>query len=452
MLVNRFLLFSLIFLVACTSTAAESTPVAPESVEATGPALAADTPVPAATDTSPPPTDTPAPAPTDLSPPPTDTPQPAVPTEQPAASPTPEPLAETVLPETNEFGWLVLTIDSGTKPALVIDRQDRPHVVYMTELDHGYVKYAQIMGIRYTPVTVAEGYFYGPPAIDVGPDDRPYIVYHDHQDLTFLPEKGDAVLATLADGNSWDLSTIAHPGHDGWDNDIAIDSQGTIHTASVDPSQFGSQDGVEYAVLTETGWAVESIGSGPIAYEFGTDIAIDPAGLPGITYHDDVAGLLKYAHRDGEGIWTITTVDEDGNTGKFTALDFDGTGRPHISYFVEASQTGGTVRYAFWNGTAWQIEDVAQVTNVRQGFVGARHLTWLRLDSQDRPHVAFNDQSQLGYAVREEGGWQVTTVAQAGATPFAQLVVMDLDSRDRPHLVYALGTPPEGEIQYATLP
>jgi hypothetical protein len=208
---------------------------------------------------------------------------------------------------------------------------------------------------------------------------------------------------------------------------------------------------VEYAG-SSTSWQVEAIGSGPIAYEFGTAVNVDNQDQPGITYYNDVAGVLEYAHRSADGVWTITPVDDSGRAGKFSALDFDAGGQPHISYFAEASSTSGTIRYAFWDGSAWQIEDVDQVTDVKQGFIGARHLTWLRLDSQGRPHLAFNDQSQLKYAVKTDGGWQIEVVGEKGPNPFGQLVMMELDSRDRPHLVYTVFTnpnAPEGIVKYA---
>jgi hypothetical protein len=163
--------------------------------------------------------------------------------------------------------------------------------------------------------------------------------------------------------------------------------------------------------------------------------------------------VLEYAHRSADGVWTITTVDEGGRAGKFSALDFDADGQPHISYFAEESPSSGTVRYAFWDDSAWQIEDVDNVTDVKQGFVGARHLTWLRLDSQGRPHLAFNDQSQLKYAIKTDGGWQIEVVGERGPNPFGQLVMMELDRQDRPHLVYTVFTDPsqpEGVVKYAT--
>ena len=79
--------------------------------------------------------------------------------------------------------------------------------------------------------TVSEGYFYAPLDMAIDDDDRIH---------------------------------IANPGHDGWDGRIAIDPAGDVHIVSIDPSQFGSSSGVEWAVRSNGEWAVEEIGSGRI--------------------------------------------------------------------------------------------------------------------------------------------------------------------------------------------
>ena len=381
---------------------------------------------------------------------------PLAPTATPLPTNTPLPPTPTPLPATDETvnpNWQAETIAMGIKPAIALDSQDQPHLTYMVESEHGYVKYARPEGTGWFYQSVAEGYFYGPPAIAVDLTDSPHIVYHDHQDTNFVPEKGDAVKARLRAGE-WFLATIAHPGHDGWDNSLVVDSQNIVHTASIDPSQFGSVDGVEYAVFAEPR-LVEQVGSGPITYEFGTAIAVDSNDNPAITYFDDVAGVLQLAQRDPNEGWRIETVDNGIgylSAGKFSSLAYDANDGIHITYWVEESESAGLIRYAYGNGNTWQIEDIDRVDAVEQGPLGARHLTWLALDSQGQPHVAYNDLQFLKYAVRTDTGWQLEVVAEAGSVPFGQLVVLDIDSADQPHLVYTIFTQPiipEGVVRYA---
>ena len=141
-----------------------------------------------------------------------------------------------------------------------------------------------------------------------------------------------------------------------------------------------------------------------------------------------------------------------GLTAVTLSLDFDSNDLPHISYIATSGNTGGIVRYATWDGTAWQIEAVAELDQIVVGIVGARHVTWLRVDTLDQPHIVYSDQLEVGYAKRgADGVWTETAVATAGPSFFGQNVVLDLDSQDHPHIVYAIGTPPEGIIRYVIL-
>ena len=143
---------------------------------------------------------------------------------------------------------------------------------------HGFIKFAKWNGDGFDISNVADGYFYGPIDVAFGPDDRPHIAWHDHQNPDMVnPEVGDAVHAVLTDGE-WDVESVFSDGHDGWDTAIAVDSQGNVHMAGVDPFQFGRMEGIEYYYFDGEGWTVEQIGSGPINYAGGIALAVDSSG------------------------------------------------------------------------------------------------------------------------------------------------------------------------------
>ena len=77
---------------------------------------------------------------------------------------------------------------------------------------------------------VASGYFYGPLDL-VMRGASPIINYHDH-------DREDQVVAIRAE-LGWSLNPINHPGHDGWNNTVAIDGAGRLHTLTTDPLDFG---------------------------------------------------------------------------------------------------------------------------------------------------------------------------------------------------------------------
>jgi len=86
------------------------------------------------------------------------------------------------------------------------------------------------------------------------------------------------------------------------------------------------------------------------------------------------------------------------------------------------------------------------------GFVGARNITSLAVDSEGNPWIAYSDEKKLKLAVWAGSGWQVQTIVDAGSKTLGQLVSMKLDSQDLPHVAYFEVTnkgPLEGLVKYA---
>jgi hypothetical protein len=341
--------------------------------------------------------------------------------------------------------WVTEEVGAGIKPAFAIDEAGVIHVAFLTEEEHGGVFYANNASGSFDTETVAEGYFYGPVDIAVSADGVPYIAYHDHQDQSFKEELGDEVVAALLDGK-WELTTVADEGHDGWDNAIVLDAQTNWHTAAIDPAQFGSQSGVEYATNAGGSLEVSQVGSGPISYEFGTSIALRPDGAPGITYYNDAEQRLEFALLGPDG-WSVEVVDADGDAGRYSALAYDANGNPHISYFVANNRTSGTIRYASWDGSQWQIEDVDNIENIRMGHVGARKITSLVIDRDGEPHLAYSDQDRMVYARKDAGSWTMQEVDTAGYQPLGQLVELLLNGDENPELIWFQ---PSGKVMYTS--
>ena len=221
------------------------------------------------------------------------------------------------------FSWEVLDVDDGVKPAIALTSDDVPFVAYMLEARPGFVKNAVWNGTGWDIATLSTGYFYGPLDIAIGPDDAAHISYHDH-------DEEDAAYA-IWNGTEWNVTVIPARGHDGWDNRIAVDSRGKPHISAIFPREFGGA-GVEYYGIDASGqWMVESVGTVPLTYQFATSIAIDPQGVPHITFYTQDTNDLALASRTDAG-WTINTVDDDGDTGRFASLIIDEEGRFHISY------------------------------------------------------------------------------------------------------------------------
>lgn len=260
--------------------------------------------------------------------------------------------------------------------------------------------------------TVSEGYFYAPLDMAIDDDDRIH---------------------------------IANPGHDGWDGRIAIDPAGDVHIVSIDPSQFGSSSGVEWAVRSNGEWAVEEIGSGRIPYEFGVALAVDDDGRLNVAYHDgerdlNTSGLgadRMYAVLE-DGAWTIEAVDTDGDVGKFPSIALDSSNRPHITYLERTGEETGTVRYTYHDGDEWIFSSIDELDDLELAFSGARRTTGVALDEEDNAYVAYSDRLVLRFARRMEQGWEIEDVTgpiESGQF-LAQFVSLEIEDDCRPHLAF----------------
>jgi hypothetical protein len=324
----------------------------------------------------------------------------------------------------------------------------------MLERQDGWVRVASLSDGEWAIDEVARGYFYGPPDIAVGTDGVIHAAYHDHQGQSFDLAKGDAVYLRRDDAG-WISIPAADDGHDGWDNRITVDATGRPHMVGIDPLEFDGS-GIEYYGLSDDGtWMVEQLGSGPQTYKYATSVAVDPAGTPWISYHDGSTGELKLARRTADG-WDIETVDDRGDTGLFSELAIDAGGGQHISYFEKVDDSSGTVRYAFRPDveTAWEYADVDTLDAMFFGFTGARNITSLALDQDQRPWIAYSDELVLKLAEPADGEWQLETIAETSIdAPFGQIVSLDVDGSGRPHIAYSIISSKgelDGTIAYAT--
>ena len=337
--------------------------------------------------------------------------------------------------------WWVADIGNGVKPSFDFDADGRIHVMGMFEVFGGDVWYssAETMFGPWSPTTVSNGYFYGPGDLRVDPSGTVHIAWHDH-------EPGNPAAATVMPGGQISTILIGSPGHNGWDNTLAISSSGTVHMSTINPSNFGATDGLEFRSFDGTTWTHESTipGSGPVMYGFNTGLAMDTAGNPHMAYCGSIdwvdPGDLKYATRTG-GVWQVSSVVTGGIRGRFPSLALDALDRPHIAWMdIDAvDHSLATVRYGVLTAGVWDIEVIDTLTDVKLGFPDARKSVSLVLDSQWRPHVAYSDQKVIRYACKPSGAWGFQTVIQHSQPTYRGLVVLRLDPDERAGIIFWQG-------------
>ncbi len=153
-----------------------------------------------------------------------------------------------------------------------------------------------------------------------------------------------------------------------------------------------------------------------------SEIAVDAAGRPHISYEDATTQSLKHAWHDGVA-WNLETVRAVGCTEIFTSLALDSLGRPHIAY-----HSCGSLNHSWWTGIAWIHETVSSPS------VG-RHNS-LALDSADRPRISYYDDGNrwLQYAEWNGTAWNIQAADTANLV--GEWNSLALDSLERPHISY----------------
>lgn len=328
-----------------------------------------------------------------------------------------------------KYTWEVSEVDgAGAKPSIAVGASRTPYIAFMSEDMPGFVKSAVLHAGAWDIATVATGYLYGPLDIALDLDGSPHIVWHDH-------DNEDGAYSRLENGK-WVNTGIQNSGHDGWDINVAIDSTGSPHVLAVDPSQFGSRNGLEYATFDGQSWTVETVGTGPLPYEFGNAIAIDSQDRPHIVWFDDQGQDLKYALKDG-GDWTISTVDSAGDVGRYPSLALDQDDNPVVSYYQTLSETSGAIRLARWDGSGRNAQRIDQLDDVFPGFFGARKNSSVVVDPDGNPIVAYSDESVVKLAAWNGSAWDIQTVATADGDDLGQQVSLALGPQGVLHLTFA---------------
>jgi hypothetical protein len=344
--------------------------------------------------------------------------------------------------------FTITRVDSGTKPDIAIDASGQALIAYMLERigAEGWVKVINADGSNSEQIHT--GYVYGPLDIAAGADGRVAVGYHDH-------DREDGAIA-IHQGGAWAVTQIVNGGHDGWDSSVELGPNGDAYYLGVDPSQFGSAEGVEFATLSGGAITVQGLGSGPQPYEWGVDIAVGPAGELAAVFFDAGNKDLIFALQAGDG-FALAPIYSEGDAGRFAVLELDDAGLGHVAFFQSSAAVsdvgpapGDIVYGAQAADGSWSFEVVGRVNAEVLGFEGARRTVALQL-VDGNPVVAFIDTETLSFAERGSNGWSTTLVAQSDGDPL-QVVGLAVDGAGEPHITYSTVTangPLDGEIWYA---
>ena len=354
--------------------------------------------------------------------------------DSPASPDDGEDMVASCVPSGSIAGWQFTRVGVGAKPAIAVGVDGTVHAAFMNEAMDGWVRYASLSAGASSPGSsedIANGYFYGPIDIVLTDDGQPRILYHDH-------DREDQVLA-IRSGGGFTLLPMTNVGHDGWYPTGVVGPDGTLHTATYDPSGFSGR-GLNYGGWDGSNWNIELAAPGSFDYKGGTAIVYTPDAIYA-AFFDDVAGVGKIATRVGPNTWTVSTIEPLGgrsDVGRFPDMEVDPDGSTlHLVYLAVEASGGGVIRYAKGTVGSFEFQDLISVTDFTLGFSGARDIATLHLTENGEPIVAIQTRSET--TVLRVGTQVVETLAQfqaqSGVT-FMQQTEVVVDGSGQVHVIW----------------
>ena len=352
---------------------------------------------------------------------------------------------EVALARRSGASWQVEKVAPGcvtVGKALVMDDQDKPHIVFSNHCD-GKLTYMHKNDSGWETIPVTDiGYY---PGLALDSTGRPHVVYGSDE---------SQIYATLK-GTNWDKTVVQEGTYTGWHNTLLLDKEGAAHIASY-------RDNLYYATNSSGQWQISTAARQDTVGRQNA-LALDSSAVPHTLYHEAEAQKLYWGSRNENG-WATELVADVSAEGLEVAAVLDSQDRPTIA-FLNRNQNNllvGTNQAGEWllepiGAAGRQLslavgsDDRPQVLIIQNDALkywtkqgedwisetvsGSENQTWnasLALDSTERPHAIFSGSKGSFYAIRQSPG---TWVAEA--LPFETVQGLALDADDQPHVLYS---------------
>ena len=339
-----------------------------------------------------------------------------------------------------EDGWSV-----GKYTSLAILPSGQPAISYYDYID-GDLEYAWFEEGQWRTTTVDSiGNVGSHTSIEILPSGRPAICYLDRteNDLKYAELVGE----NPSNPNDWEITIVDTDAIAGY---TSLEILSTDHPAI----SYSGVDSVKYAWFDGNNWQIVIVDSVESGY---TSLEILQSGRPAISYFDSTNLDLKYAEavnimRDGSLIWEISVVDSEGDVGRYNSLKILPSGAPAISYYA---QTGGDLKYAWYEHGSWNTSIVDSVGNVGkycnlailpEDVPAANHLGGSeQINLSGQPVISYSGSGDLKFAWFDGVEWQVHLIDTLHLTgEYTSMVILP---SGQPAISYYKNT--DGILKYA---
>ncbi|MCK5034944.1 MAG: T9SS type A sorting domain-containing protein [Candidatus Sabulitectum sp.] len=310
---------------------------------------------------------------------------------------------------------------AGQTPAISLDSSGLPRIAYGRPGQGA--KFAEYNGTSWSLELIYDTY------------------YGDCEYFDIVTDENDVSHVSFA-WSGWIISAFQDPVLDSWSvewpltshgewNSIGLSSQnypGICFYSYVKNLQFEFWDGSQ--------WTTQIVDAGTDAGNYNSMLR-EGANEAFVAYSmtQPTTGL-KYANRDESGVWHTSFVDTSMTSEPMgISLANNGNGYPCISY-----TTPGELRYAEWDGSAWNVETVLSLATGDAKETGANaYDTSLAFTQYDHPRIAHCNLSgdSLSYSWNDGTGWQTESIFPVG--DWGGDLDLVLDSQGRPHIAFFAG-------------
>ncbi len=354
----------------------------------------------------------------------------------------------------------------GFKPAIALDSNDNPHVVYLDK--YGNLKYAYFRNSSWKNTTVGYCRGFCATSLFIDSHNNPQVAYYFKGKIIYLTYDGqkwfrnrinppkellsaenfimhisnkNIYIAYLVRTESYDyILKYAHYDGKRWmitavdrgklaDNfSLKIDLNNNPHIAY----SSSGRGGIYYAFLQDKQWKVERVTS-VTSLDSKIFLAIDLKGNPVIAFSEPYgfsSNFLKYAHKSG-GQWTVDVIKQKAATEYYVcSMSADEKGDPFILSKVYKG-TGIYFLYIIDGENSWNETILAEESNIYGGYPFA-------MDSKGNPHLIFwnfNGRYELMYAYYNGNDWVFSKILDVQRNSDGH-PSLSLDSLNKPHVAY----------------
>lgn len=247
------------------------------------------------------------------------------------------------------------------------------------------------------------------------PDGHPAISYWQNsaRDLKF----------SKFNGTTWDLENVKTSGNVGEFSCLAYNSFGQPTISYYNASTRYP----EFAFFNGTTWSFEIPSTDGRIGRY-SSMAYNSKDEAGIAYlkEDGTRGLYfvkRVVPDTGWPYWDIPQlVDSGANVGQWTSIKFDSNDNPAISYYDNNGSSTRDLKYAYWDGGAWQVEVVDS-----PGIVGS--YTSLAFSPEGIPFISYFDDTanDLKVAYKPAETWVATAIDTGGTVGQYTSIAFDKD-------------------------